>query len=99
MTGSPTCGCRSGSNARTDTTGAGHTRCAPRDAQCKLCGSVSEFLWLTCRTVDGDAAPLGDIESIDAVPEAALAGAPEALHSGAATPLANVEPERRHRWN
>ena len=80
-----------------------HWRCAhplrSRDAQCKLCGSVSEFLWLTCRTVDGEATPLGDIESIDAVPEAALAGAPEAFHAGAATPPANVEPERSHRWN
>ena len=70
-----------------------------RDAQCKLCGTVGEFFWLTCRTVEGGASPLGDIESIDGVSEAALGGAPEAFHAGASAPRADAEPERRDRWN
>ena len=68
-----------------------------RDAQCKLCGAVSEFSWLTCRMVHDEPARVGDIERLDAVPEAALASLPEDLRAAVGLSAGAGEPERSGR--
>ena len=68
-----------------------------RDAQCKLCSTVGEFCWLTCRLVHDDPARSGDIERIDAVPEAALFSLPEDVRAAIGLPPGGDEPERSDR--